>query len=693
MTGSLRYLLAAAFVLAYFLVPAADDRELADIQTRSWLMGDDSPFTAAVVEGADGQRAVARALGVSYLAGATSVEERRERAEALARTLREWARGQAGLTTRDDLPPPVLEVVVGDHGFLATLTAADGRELGRREVRSADSPAGRTPDYYPDRRSLLPAVLAIALAIATGRVIWSLLAGCLAGAMVHRGAVVDGAWHFASDTLARDVFGDRFYFEILGFVVFLFMTVGVMARGGGVQGMVEWIRGLARGPISTQLCSFAIGILIFFDDYSNCIIAGTTMRPLTDRNRVSREKLAYIVDATAAPVAGVSIFSTWVAYEVSTFATQLPEVTRPDGAPYEQSDGFAVFVQTLPYRFYCLFTLVMVLLTIVLRREFGPMLKAARRAWTDHKPVADDARPMVSENLTKTEPPPGVPHRGLNALLPIMLLVGMTVALIAWFGYSAIGELPPGLPWFERVVKILGEGQSQRALCWSSGAALLFAIALVVSQRILTLREAVLSALRSASSLLFAIVILVLAWGIGQTCRDLGTAPYLTAAFRSAFEPWLLPVVMFLLSSVVAFSTGTSYGTMAILLPNVVVLAHGMGEAAPELGGPGLMVLTIGAVLEGSIFGDHCSPISDTTVLSSVATGSDHLHHVRTQAPYALLGMCTAVVAGYVPVALLGLDAWPLAWLAGAATIATFLLVFGRDPTRAASAPRGQGDA
>jgi len=335
----------------------------------------------------------------------------------------------------------------------------------------------------------------------------------------------------------------------------------------------------------------------------------------------------------------------------------------------------------------------MVLLTIVLRREFGPMLTAARRAFRYGKPIADDASPMLRSGLAETEPPSGVPIRGLNALLPLLLLVLGTIALIFVFGWSGLSDADRALPLWQQVPRILGNGESQRALLFASAGAFVLATALAVGQRILTLGDALLSALRSAHSLFFAVVILILAWAIGAVCADLGTAQYLTASFHGAFEPWLLPVGLFAISCLVAFSTGTSYGTMAILLPNVVVLAHTMGESDPDLGGPVLMMLTIGAVLEGSIFGDHCSPISDTTVLSSVATGSDHLHHVRTQAPYAVAVMLITIVCAYVPVALLGPGTWPLAWAAGCAALIALLLTVGRNPFRTpqdAAAPPGE---
>jgi Na+/H+ antiporter NhaC len=674
MVGRLRYLLALAFVAIYFLIPDADHEHLAFLRTRAWLMGDGSPLARVV-----GDESTMPALAVDAAPAG--------RAGDYARIGREWARAKG----RDigAQPPLLLVVRVGDNGLRSTLLSGR-QEIDRLELTRTRTVNGAT--YYPDRQSLLPAFLAIVAAIVTGKVVLSLLAGCLAGAFLFAG-IGGGIPHFVADTVWLDTFCSSAGFNsvIMGFVVFLFMAVGVMTAAGGIQGMVALLRRFARGPLSAQLCSYAAGLLIFFDDYSSCILCGTTMRPLTDHNRVSREKLSYIVDSTAAPIAGISIFSTWVAYEISMFKDQLPEVTRKvadaSGAlvdvPYASNEGFSVFLQTLPFRFYCIFTLVMVALTIVLRREFGPMLRAERRAFHEHKPIADGAQPMLSRGFHTLEAAPDIPCRARNALVPVAVLVVLTLALIVWLGYRNSKPAELAGPFGNDLRAILNNSESQWALLWASLAAFVVAVAMVLGQRLLTAAQIASSALRAAHSLLFAIVILILAWSIGFVCEDLGTAHFLTAAFHGGFAPWVLPAILFVLASLVSFSTGTSFGTMAILLPNVVVLAHTMGETDPSLGGPVLMVLTIGAVLEGSIFGDHCSPISDTTVLSSVATASDHLHHVQTQAPYALLVMVTALVCGYLPVALLGPSLWPAAWGVGFAVIAAWLWLVGRNPERA----------
>lgn len=236
-------------------------------------------------------------------------------------------------------------------------------------------------------------------------------------------------------------------------------------------------------------------------------------------------------------------------------------------------------------RFYCIITLAMVAMTILLRREFGPMLRAERRALHDGKPVADDARPMVSEGLTRLDPPEGARLLARNALLPVLLLVGGTIALMLWRGIRGAGDDAFTGPLLQRMAAILDNAHSEEALCYASAVALLFASALAVGQRILTPRDTAHAAVRSASSLIFAVVILVLAWSIGSVCKHLGTDQFLTAAFQSRIPAHLLPMLLFALAALVSFSTGTSCGTMAILLPNVVVLAHSVGATVPELGG------------------------------------------------------------------------------------------------------------
>ncbi|MFY9345680.1 MAG: Na+/H+ antiporter NhaC family protein, partial [Planctomycetota bacterium] len=556
---------------------------------------------------------------------------------------------------------------------------------------------------FATRWSLLPAFLAIAIAVLTQRVLTALLLAGLTGAVLHvatavPGAAVawpaalwDGTWHFFASAIWQRSLGEDFYLRITLFVVFLFMTVGVITRNGGIHGLVDWLQARVRGPVSAQLCTFAAGIAVFFDDYTNCLLVGTSMRPLTDASRVSREKLAYIVDSTAAPVAGLSVFSTWVTYEMSQYRAPLALVTRPDGTPYVPEDAFAVFLATTPFRCYCLFTLVLVVLVVVMRRDFGPMLAAERRARLLGKPFADDARPLAGSNVAASQPEPGCARRARNAVLPLAVLVLGTVAGMVWIGArsAAALALPATADFSERVRTVLANAESDIALLTASITAWLLALLLSRTQRLLSWRQLAQASLAATRTLWLAFGILFLAWGLGHICTDLGTSFFLTTAARAAMPAWALPLVLFGIASAMSFATGTSFGTMAILLPNVVVLAHQVGTDAAftgsaAAGGTALMLLCIGAVLEGAIFGDHCSPISDTTVLSSLGSQCDLMAHVTTQLPYALLAFGTSALCGYLPLAWFGPDCWPWCLLGGIAAMVVVLRLVGRDPARAA---------
>ena len=459
-------------------------------------------------------------------------------------------------------------------------------------------------------------------------------------------------------------FKDPFRYEIILFVVFMLAMVGVITRAGGIRGLMERISKLASDVRRTQIATWLMGLVIFFDDYANTILVGTTMRPLTDRFKIAREKLAYIVDSTAAPVAGISIFSTWIAFEVSTFSAQLPD------ADLLPSQGYSIFLETLPYRFYCLLTLFFVGLVVITGRDFGPMLTAERRA-RGGQLLREGATPMVGEAATKLVPAEHVVPRASVALIPIAVFVLGTLLwmLIAGGAFQDPQLLTSIRGWGEVL-----EGQGSTPLMWGSLAGLVVACVLAWSAGLT--REIPSAAWNSLRAMSVGFAILYLAWMIGAVCGDLGTAAYLSAAVRDSLNPYALPVVLFLLSGLVAFSTGSSWSTMSILLPLVVGLSFTMGGSL-DVGGHGMLVICIGAVLEGAIFGDHCSPISDTTVMSSIASASDHIDHVRTQMPYALTTMVVALVVGYFPAVFLGLSPW-LSLLLGAGVLTFIVLRYGQ---------------
>ena len=542
-------------------------------------------------------------------------------------------------------------------------------------------PVGEDPMHVvvnytpPNKLALLPPIIAILLAILFRRPVPALFLGVFSGALLVQHAA-GASWPTSIGQGFVDIFGVYFWKEFIdswraqtiGFVIFMLAMVGVITKNGGLRGLMDLIAKKATSARNTQVATYLMGLAVFFDDYANTILVGSTMRPLTDRFKISREKLAYIVDSTAAPVAGISIFSTWIAYEVSTFSAQLP------AADLSASDGYSIFFQTLPFRFYCIFSLVLVAFVTFSGRDFGPMLKAERRARTKGELIRPGGKPMVGDHATKLEPAEGTTPRASRALIPLLVFIVVTLVEIVRVGSDNFSMSFDEAASVEGLSDLLGAGGGIWPLFAGSGAGLL--VALVMSMAMGLTSQVSVAAFNTLRSMGIAIVILYLAWMIGRVCGDLGTAPYLTELVNNTLQPELLPIILFLLAGVVAFSTGSSWSTMGILLPLVVGLSYSLGEQI-ELGGIGLMILSIGAVLEGAIFGDHCSPISDTTVLSSIAAASDHIDHVRTQAPYALSTMAIAIVAGYFPCAFLGSSPY-LGWLYGLGLLALLMFVTGK---------------
>jgi len=532
--------------------------------------------------------------------------------------------------------------------------------------------------YAGSAISLLPPVFAISLAFATGRTLLPLVGGVWAGAVMlawHDGAgllaplraVLDVLWVWVFQASVYDLESgwQEFSLSVVGFVFVLVGMVAVAVRAGGMAGVAERFATLAQSPRATRLTTWALGLSIFFDDYANTVIVGGTMRPLADRMKISREKLAWIVDSTAAPVAGISILSTWVAFEVSNFAPQLGAVgLSPDA-------GYVVFLESVPYRFYCLLTLAYVGIAAWSGRDFGPMLAAERRADRTGAVFNPGARPMSGVGSIESEAAPGIPHRAHLALVPVTLTLLTVVGLFLHGGLQASVGVEGGFLARARVA-LGGVDNNTTLLLYAALVGLTSAALLAVGERLLSVGETVRAAVSGWRVMGMAVSILLMAWAMSGVCDALGTRAYL-AAMAPHIPPLALPAGLFLLACVVSFSTGSSWATMGILLPNVVALAAQVGEDA-AIGPHAMVVLAIASVLDGSIFGDHCSPLSDTTILSSTAAGSDHMDHVRTQAPYALTVMAAAVVLGYLPVTM-GMPVWAGLLLGLSALVAVQVLV------------------
>ncbi len=521
--------------------------------------------------------------------------------------------------------------------------------------------------------SILPPLIAIVIALVFRQVVLALLSGVWLGNFFLEGyrplaALLRIVDRDAIKTLSDPAQGSD-HASIIVFTLLLGGMVGIMYRMGGMQGIVDRVSRLATTPRRGQFAAWLMGVVIFFDDYANTLIVGNSMRPLTDRLRISREKLSYIVDSTAAPVTSIAVITSWIGFQVSLLGQSFASI-GVDRNP------FAAFVAAIPYSYYSIFAVLLVLLVALMNRDFGPMLSAERRARSTGKTSADGAVLLSNIDAESAAPAASARPRWINGLVPIAVVIAVAFAGLVVTGREALaarGE-PGGL------LAALREADSFVALLWCSMAGCLSAAVLALVQRLLTLTETVAAWMNGIRSMLIAIVILVLAWCIGSVCTELHTADYLVHLLSGVLDPRFLPLVVFLVAMAISFSTGTSWGTMSILTPIVVPLVFGASKAAAISGSALDAILSgsIGAILGGSVFGDHCSPISDTTIMSSMASACDHVDHVRTQLPYALTAAGAAVLCGYLPLAF-GLSAAASLAL-GAATVGAALYLLGRSP-------------
>lgn len=515
--------------------------------------------------------------------------------------------------------------------------------------------------------SLFPPVIAIGMAIIWRRILASLAAGIFAGAvLVDDFNPLAGAWHTVTEYVAPTAVDPENVYLFV-FTLALMGMVGVLIKNGGIEGMVAAVSRFAGGRRSTQAVVGAMGTAVFFDDYANSVVVGSSARALTDRAGISREKLAYLVDSTAAPVASIAIISTWIGIEIGLLNDQMEYlgVVAPN--------GYGVFLNMIPYRFYCLFTLVAVFSFALLGRDFGPMLKAERRAKETGQVSREGARLLTSQSFQKLTMKPGVDAVWYNGFVPIFLVLSSILVSFLVFGAAALdqpGALLSVAGWKDCFCAVTNTGQLLSSAGILGGVA---AIAMSVYQGRLSLGESVKAWLAGARSMLGAIVLLILAMSL-RTVTDaehLQLARYVISILADTSAVWV-PVTIFVTAAVIAFSTGTSYGTMGILIPVAVPLAARSGD-------PMLLVLATGAVLDGAVFGDHCSPISDTTVLSSIGSSCDHMDHVKTQAPYAIFSMLVAGAFGYVLMPVFGLPVVG-AYALGAVCLAGGVRIFGRKP-------------
>jgi Na+/H+ antiporter NhaC len=493
--------------------------------------------------------------------------------------------------------------------------------------------------------AILPPALTIAVALISKRVIPSLFLGIWMGAWAINDFGVLGMWTGLLDTFqiyVSNALSNPDHTAIVLFSMMIGGMVGIISRNGGMQGIVNHIVKWADSARHACLATASLGLAIFFDDYANTLVVGNTMRPVTDSMRVSRAKLAYIVDSTAAPVACIAVVTTWIGYEIGLIGDSISKMPGLD------AEAYLLFLNTIPYSFYPIMAIAFVFMVSASGRDFGPMLEAERRAQKN----GSESFGASNEKTQETEvlkPMDGKPQRAFNAYIPIAVMVlGVLVGLYVT-GTQAITDIED-----PTIQDIIGNANSYTALMWASLASMMVAALLSLGQKIMSLEEVVNSWFHGARDMLMAMIILILAWSLGEVADILRTADFLVSIMGDALPVFILPAMVFVLAAGTAFATGSSWGSMGILFPLAMPLTWAVMVAQGQAGPEDMHILysAVSAILAGAVWGDHCSPISDTTILSSLASGCDHIEHVRTQLPYAMTVGGAAILFGSIMTAL-----------------------------------------
>ena len=501
------------------------------------------------------------------------------------------------------------------------------------------------------------------------------------------------------DTYILNALTESSHVSVILFSVMIGGIVALISRNGGMKGIVNGIIRYAKNARSGQLTTYFLGISIFFDDYANSLVVGNTMRAITDKLKISREKLAYIVDSTAAPVAAIAFVTTWIGAELGYIQNGL---TKINAETTQITEGvYSVFLNSLSYSFYPILTLFFMFYLIWRGKDFGPMLKAEKRARIGGvvNPEENNADLTEMEDL---EPVPDIPLRAMNAVIPVAIIVLGTLLGLLVTGFDSIqsslyaiqpkanfeswGQIwanmnildMPANTFGQKLGSLIGVSDSYTSLLWASISAMFVAIALTLGQRIMNLQDTVETVIKGFKTMMPALLILILAWSLALVTEDMHTADFLSRAIEGKIDPWFIPAFTFILSAFVAFSTGSSWSTMALVYPIILPAAWllCMNDQMPiELAMP-IFYNVVSSVLAGSVLGDHCSPISDTTILSSLASGCNHIDHVSTQIPYALTVGAISVLAGTIPSAM-GLPPL-LSFLLAFAVIIFVIEVFGK---------------
>jgi len=447
--------------------------------------------------------------------------------------------------------------------------------------------------------SVIPPLFAILLAIKTRHVFLSLFLGIVVGwIIISKGNILIGFESSIQSII--DVFQDAGNTRVVIFCALVGALISLTQTNGGVQGFVDLIqkKNIVTSRKRATVFSFFVGCIVFIESSISCLVTGTIFHPIFEKFKISREKLAYICDTTSSPICILIPLNAWGAYVVSLLEKESV------GNPVQ------TFLSTIPLNFYAILSVLFAGFIAFSYKDFGSMKKAEKRSFETGKTIADGAVPMISEDVASLKPKKGIRHKSLNMIIPIsVMIIMMPVSLLI----TGNGDLTAG--------------SGTTSVLWSVLAAIVVAGVISLVQRILNLKEVMDYTLKGISGLVPLAILMILAFSIGDTCRTLGTGVYVASLSKDFLNPTAIAPILFLTSAFISFSTGTSWGTFAIMIPIAVPTAAFTGASLP---------LSIAAVLSGSVFGDHCSPISDTTIVSSMASACDHIDHVRTQIPYAL---------------------------------------------------------
>ncbi len=472
--------------------------------------------------------------------------------------------------------------------------------------------------------SILPPVLAIILAIKTKQVYLSLMAGIWLGWMVL------SDWNILDGTMASiqalvDVFKDPGNTRTIMFGALVGALITFIQRSGGVKGFVNYVQRKLEKVKDTSpeknrriimFFTWLTGLLIFVESSISVLTVGSLYRPLFDKNRISREKLAYLADSSSAPSCILIPFNAWGAFIMGLLLAE------------GFSDPFATLFRTIPYNFYPFLALLLALYVVFSGKDFGPMKKAEKRVRDTGKYLAEGAKPMVSQELTELKMKPGIVPKAKNMVIPLLVMILMMPVMLSYTGWQDALSDRANDGFLSKVFYAIGKGSGSTSVLISVISSLVIAAIYYRIQKIFKLKEIVDLTMKGIAGLMPLALLMMFAFAISAVCKELHTGNYVADVASQWLSPNLIPFVVFLVSCFIAFSTGTSWGTFAIMLAIAIPMARQMDAN---------ILMTIAAALGGGVFGDHCSPISDTTIVSSMASATDHIDHVRTQLPYALV--------------------------------------------------------